>query len=68
MPHDQKDAKVALGLLMAFIESHPELDGNIWASAVLGLLANTFCNNGISYEEFREEISQALDFYRNYWD
>ena len=64
---DQDLAEKALIKLLEFLESQP-YEGSIWAAAMFTAIANNFCDSGVGYEEYKEEMKKMVDSYKYIWE
>lgn len=67
-PDDQKLTQKAYELLMGVVELHPEIEPSLWIGACLSAIASNFEANGMPYEIFLDDMHQAIDFYKHYWE
>jgi hypothetical protein len=65
---DQKNVEKAFKILKETIQSHPEIEPTLWASAVWSILVEGYVNSGASYELFCDEWDRIKEHYKGFFE
>jgi hypothetical protein len=68
LPEDKEKIDEGIKIIQATMRNHPEIDGNQWLGALATLVARTFHNSHLSYEQFEGEMERIKNFYKYLWD
>ncbi len=65
---DQKNADRAACLILALRTNYKEIDNAQWIGGLITILANTYKELNISYEDFCDSIDDIKEFYKYLWE
>lgn len=65
---DQYQVDKAKQIIEVMIKNNPSIEGTIWLSAFMGMVARAFLNGGHSYETYKKENQGFLEHYKTWWD
>ncbi len=65
---DQENVKKSCDMICDLVKLNPEIDGCIWISAFYACITQAYVNAGISYEEFCEDIKDAIEKYKPWFE
>ncbi len=64
-PTDQDKVKQAYQYLIELLQQREEeIEPSLWIGAMICILADTFEASGISFEQFKKQINNGMDFYK----
>ncbi len=62
---DQENIQKAYELLMDLIEQNErDIEAALWVGAMICALAENYEKSGISFQQFKTEISQCVEYYK----
>lgn len=67
-PDDQQQVNYALSLIKDLYDKYPEIEANIWCSAILSALAVGYLASGFSFKEFEKELKDYLLFAKHWFE
>lgn len=65
---DQAQIDMCFNMIKSTAISNPEIEGAIWVSVCFSLIAESFKENGLSYEDYCEEMNNAMRHYKSWFD
>jgi hypothetical protein len=67
-PTDQENVYKARDLIYALVDLNPQIETNIWVSALMSLSVDTYKENEISFTNFKRDMAQMINHYEKTWD
>ncbi len=65
---DQEEAQKAFDILIDAAKKHPEIEVNVWISALWSHLVNTYIKSGMPYDLFCEELDEVKENYKDWFE
>lgn len=65
---DQENTDKAYESIKKCIIDHPEIEPSLWSGGLFSIITEGYMKSGFTYEEFIDEISYMIGFYKRWWD
>ena len=67
-PDDNENVAKAINILDEVMELNPQIEQTLWCPAFIFVLIRGFKYCGFTYEEFRNEVHQAFEHYKGFYN
>jgi hypothetical protein len=65
---DQEKTTKAVELIKELAMMNPGIEASIWTTAFLACVATCYESSGISYEAYCENMTDAMQHYKSWWE
>lgn len=62
------ERKKAYGLLIDFMNSHPDVHGRLWAEACMSIFMHAAFRSQMTVDQFNVEMENVMNHYKASWD